>query len=1364
MKKFYLFLAGALMAMPIFAQVEKEDPNFDRVNDPKVIFDQDFESDFDEWANEIIDTINGVWYYNTTSTSSSEVPFDKNWELYGCRTDCVIYLKNGVSISNAIKDNGGVRMQNIGDIPKAFANDRYTIVEDVDDTRKEILKQFGIDAGTHYFQYISDAKLENKSGDNSSPYSNGVVPAYRRCLFVRGLPIEDYSSYRLTLFLKAENFSQDVVTTFSADLMRGYFNSEKPFTTSGSSSATEFTFEKTDFDDENPAWEKITLMSAYFNDSVAERYMHTQYHWTSEQWLWRIPKDDGDTLDLVQIKQPDKFFVRLAFRSDSTKFEVDNISLTKSMIGGVQHYKDKIRVDMGYETNLGDLAAKAYSINKIDAVELPGEYFDVWGYLNDPDPEVAGWYKVVIRTAEYHGDGYLYMWSKPMEDGGDEIPIYFDEYFDTVVVSFTNPVDREDLRLYYTGKKYPMAWDTAWVNKGKLLPGFQHEYSTRNPYAFNKVYSMQDLPPVLQGLPYEENSFGLDPKTTELTLKLSRLIEFDPNATEASSTAFCRVTKPSDPDFKEIWTVKQASETQATFVRPAGGADLAGDYKFEFLCLKGKTTEYGDPITVNYHFGAFDPTFKAYQVKTDWRSEITLGADEAWDRPVPPSIYTWNNNDGFYQGTGKNFSPYKKNGLYKMVDDGVNGDCLFYLSAYKKGAFGKLYTVVTLKAGDYTIKFPAFGWARNSLTTQVFVFPKPAEMTYETLTSISEKTLAGSIKPKDQTSWSGNNTEGTWDGNAKGYAKMYELPFTVDADGEYVIEFSVNHDGSTNYYGVALGNFLIKMPTAGLSDDYVSNINYAFGRADDKITLINNSERNYKGTTFDNYVAYVNSVKASIFSETAPSKYDAATVAVDAATRAMQARMDTVDLYYNSMATADAALAANSAFATVEAYTSLNALVTRYAQYNCSQNSGDAIKQVSETLDKAVANLLDRVDKTGKLQDLLAEVDENLGNDTTVIYPGLVNGMLPEYETLKNLYQTIKSADISAMSDADFLNTYNEMVVTNNAYYYSPDAVAARTRQARELYALAVKMGYDFSGTDIPDQMSGLHIRNAALESVLREAVILQVYKQLATGSVGADTLDLSVLLPNYFFYTEGVANVDMEIRNGVWSVKSITNGNTTAIPDWTISGIGGSSSNWLPTRDMVGKGNGQMDWAANGHAFDGGLRCGPQTSGTITNTNPQELPAGYYWIGIYGYNQTSNVNLKVTSDAGTGYDGKINDLAGGKFNYQEVGKDSMNISGKLAIEFKQTSASGSEFDMRYFIVRLRGLSLTADEYAALIPAQEAKIAELISFADAPVAKTARVQYFNLNGVEVDSPKAGDIVIKRSVENGKAKVEKILVK
>ena len=83
-----------------------------------------------------------------------------------------------------------------------------------------------------------------------------------------------------------------------------------------------------------------------------------------------------------------------------------------------------------------------YAKTGINAIELPGDYFSVYGYYADGDD--SGWWPIEIASAEYHHDGYMYMWSKDIE--GEKNP--FSNY-DSVLVSFTNPV----LEMYVSHKE-----------------------------------------------------------------------------------------------------------------------------------------------------------------------------------------------------------------------------------------------------------------------------------------------------------------------------------------------------------------------------------------------------------------------------------------------------------------------------------------------------------------------------------------------------------------------------------------------------------------------------------------------------------------------------------------------------------------------------------------------------------------------------------------------------------------------------------------------------------------------------------------------------------------------------------------------
>ena len=495
-----------------------------------------------QWQDEERGRITELTYYSLqgTGNQSSKDIYDgsDSWKIAGVRTDSILILKNAVVPTNNATDKAEGR----------FNGDRYGLVADGNSPqRADAFNKYGEDGGEYYFRYTSG------NADGADGYSNGVTERYRRDLFVRGLDIQDNSSYRLTFYIKARQLAQ-TAPTFYADVMRGHYNSEKPFSIDTKNGAGKFEYEKKSF---NGNWEKVTFMTYYLNDSIADGFVYGDgYYWASGQWTWNV---DGKTYNY--IKQPDKFFVRLSFASDSTEFEIDNISLTKSWIGGVEHTDNMIRVDFGYETNLKDLAKAAFAETGIAAVELPGRYFSVYGYYGDED--LAGWYPVDIASAEYHDDGYMYMWSK--------------------------------ICLKYTGKTYPCALDADWVAAGKTVKNFSNEVSKLNPNIMYDKYgklvtSIKDVPPVVQKVPFENGSFGLT-SFDSITVGMSRLIEFD-NIGETSEKAFLRVTRSG---VKEIWTVSSygTNDSTATFVRSAAdkakGA-LNGTYLFEFVNLKGAGT------------------------------------------------------------------------------------------------------------------------------------------------------------------------------------------------------------------------------------------------------------------------------------------------------------------------------------------------------------------------------------------------------------------------------------------------------------------------------------------------------------------------------------------------------------------------------------------------------------------------------------------------------------------------------------------------------------------------------------------------------------------------------------------------------
>ena len=1359
MKKFYLFSLGLLAAAPLFAQEPVPEGPSRTEWDAEEIFFQGFESDWTKFQNDTIDRIDTLFYYKYNGGTGTSIGSDIISKGVIARTDSVIYLKNGVMTTDNQKDvDAG-----------SFSLDEYRTIKDQDNVRNdELMKNFGIAGGDYYFRYHSDHKIQDLEGNNS--YTGGVTANYRRNLFVRGIPVKENSSYRLTLYLKVNQDPEvmSVVPTFYADVMKGYFHSEKPFYTGNSSSNgysttyNSFEYKKTQF---TGGWEKVTFMTYYLNDSVQEIPYNSAYYWAND-WTW-YPKEKIEGIDSMNyIQQPDKFFVRLSFASDSTEFLVDNISLTKSWIGGVEYYNNKIRVDFGYPTNLKDLAFAEKATTNIDAIALPGEYFTVLGYYageKDPDTKEiiddtdASWYEIPINSAEYHGDGYMYMWTKNDEEGD---PITFD-YYDTVLVSFRNPVDDPKLCLVYTDKNvFPKALDKEWVDGGKKVPDFYNEQATLNPFVFDNVYSMMDRPPVLQRPQFENGSFGLDGSIRTLTMKMSRNVIIDPNATEQTEdAAWCRVTGPTG---KEVWPSVSCDENgNLVFQRPADKTQiLKGAYKFEFFYLRDASTNFGDPFTLEYEFGDFDKNPDATPIfATDWRSNT---ANEG----IPMGFSIWNSSDKYKVGDGTKMST--KNRLYYTNPDKSNGlDCGFYLSSRGQKQGGHLYygtqdgNELSFAAGTYTITFEGANWDGYEVPISLYFYPK-SKFALDGTTSLpaiqeSDRTLIAVFTPTIRVS-SGtiqnyNAPYGNWENGSISYA----FDFTIPTAGDYVIEWesAMGESGnSKSYGGMMLSNFSI-IKSLGMSFKSVSALNKALAEAKKTAALANvdvDGKFPYTGASLNEVTRLIRAYDE--WKGNRPSEYDSITTAINTATANLKSRMDTVDVYYTSYNAMLDELDLYTegdlmSFSALEDVAAIRQLAEKYEPFDCSVKAGQEIVDAAKEMDDAVAALEARKALNDKYEEILAAVEKLLNDESA-------DKTSEEYLKLESEYGYFAQLNRLMGSDEAFAETLKALMAAKNEYQYKGDYIEAKTRQNRELVALADSLGYDYFGKadSIRALVAGLQDEDLVLQNVLREAVKLQVYKKFAAGEQLID-LDVSALMPNYFLYNEAEVGRDMENNGGKWRLK--LQENTTAFPNWTVTPK--TKGNWIPTTVKVGEGDGFMDWEQDGHVFAGGLRCTPNTQGSFTTT-VEGLPEAYYWVGFYGQNQTSNVALSIVTDS-TSYNASGSTKTG-KFTYKEFGQDSIKVAGNLTVTINQTSDSGSEADFRYFILKLRG-ALGMD-YAALASAQEEKLENLVTFVDAP-AQIKNVKFFNLNGMEIDAPKAGQIAIRQIIgADGSIATEKVLVK
>ena len=1358
MKKRDLLFAGLLLiGATAFAQPQRTS------QDAKEIFSQDFEADFETWSNLVVDSITELYYYNNTKTGSQanvKIWEDKgswDWNNAILRTDSVLYLKNGVMTTD---DAGEIAGHN-------YDKDKYTILEDESQDRKDAFDMYGeADKGGKYlFQYVADTCHHKDWGGNVQTYS----PEYRRNLFVRGLPIEDTTSYRLTFYVKATKMKDGAKPRLYADLMRGYFHAEKRFTMGLEDDANhykykaEYYYEKRGFgeptdDDPDPftgGWDKITLMSYYTNDSIANSYVFINGYWWNNDWVWSkssktpVPTDNN----LLYTVQPDKFFVRLSFSSDDTKFQVDNISLTKSTIAGVEYSGGKLRVDFGYKTNLGDLAKAAEAINKIDAVEVKNDnnkYFTVWGLMNK-----TTWVQVPIASAEYHGDGYMYMFTAEDNNGN---PLSFNQY-DSVLVTFHNPVDQPDLCLKYTGdgksntSTFPRAWDTAWVKNGKIVPDFYNEVGKKNPFAVQGVYSMKELPPVVQGTEFEDNSFGLPANTSSIYIKFSRKIDFD-NQGENSTKL---IAKLGNEILTPSWETTNENGTGSgvlTLTRTSGAA-LSGDKELKLIQLKGIGTPEANPVTFHYHFGDYtrvDPQSKT----SDWRGEINISAEDGlWRRPIPASLYYYYKAEGFFKGTGDN--QYWTNadneqtrtslGLYKMNDDPNFGDCWFYLSGGAQNTPGNLYTIEHLKAGNYTLSFPAYGWGSTSRpVTTVEVYPKPASIdTYASFDTLAGKTLIGTItKTNYQRAYSGdeaamyesggyNNDNLKWGDNTN----IFEFPFTIAAEGDYVIEWEVTSSSSTSYYGIALGNYTVSERYEGLWFEPTNNLNKSVKSAQAVVAKAVAASALYGGADLTALQGKIREdMIGGTFTSTKPSEWAAEKKALDKMVSDFNGRMAEVD---KLKAALDSATSIKTTWAAKQEagmldYAAAVAGADNYASVDYTALTLDSIKKSTDALNALIKNFND-------FRAKYAEYNAAIAKSAKVIEDNENYASLAEYQAIVDALADYAEFDAISATKDTLDKVVAGFVSVNDKFVGKIAASAIFNLQVNALAELISGLDAD---VEIPEEVE-------ALDVILDDKIgIYMMYAQQALYIAIADnliseddTIDVSdAFLTNGKLYT-------LTTKEQIGSHGQMNDGsnlkNYDFFPGWKVTMTKGN-----PYIGASGYGDSQVLSPDGINPKDAYVNLDWNT-GLIFEQTVEMLPAGNYTLGVgYGISPSANdgkFGVYEIVDTDT-----LIAIADTAFydNTGAGGFPGAAIAANNFIDFEATSGvklwlnpsvgnnGWNSFDN--ITLQFNGPAEGFDYNEAIDAVQEA-IEEKLTVAPVKAGKAAK--YYNLNGVEQTAPKAG---------------------
>lgn len=1413
MKKNLLFAGLLLAAIPIWAADELPDePKWNPATDPYQMFLQDFEFEsagltpeqaFKAWQSTKIDSIEQVQYYvhekeggASDNLGNGKKPWTDrdNWRK-GPWRDTLLILRNDVMVADNATDSNAMRF------------DTWSIIDDFDtpagDARKEAMSKYNLTGGRKYFRYVSTDTAGALSNSSAWGGSNGtnIAARYRRNLFVRGIKIEPYSSYRLTAYVTAhkdgkKDLEDDSITlkykpTMFFDVMRGHFASEKPFTMGIENDATHYKynkkFEKTVvFENANSKratykeddWSKVTFMTYYINDSIANDYVFVDGYWWDAEWKWIDSVKTGGK-EYNYIVQPDKFFVRVGFGSDSTTFGVDEVSLTKSWIGGCEFNSFLIRVDFGYNTNMKDLCNN--TTTGIPAIELPAENFDVFGHYTE---EGEGfWERAEVTTAEYHKDGYMYIF----QDKSVEYP--FGDY-DSIVVSFRNPTDPSMRLCYDMNSVFPNAWDTAWIKSGCPVKDFTNERATANPI-IEGIHSMYDLPPVFRGgYDYEISSFQLPDSTTSLTFNFSKRIAYEKVANIVDNTcAVMNVTKAGVSGI-EYWEVSNiTNDTLVTFTRPTEGRlfgnKLSGDYQFEIVQIFGsdesepsiKLTEPGENVAFTYSFGdASMPAgvtdyvdFSSY----DYEKLFTLGVNV-------PGFTASNCATRIAQFSGAAFS---RGLLWGVWGKATNAQA-------NANDRPKLQYKVSIPAdGVYDIEFGMTmgdGYGQSSL----YVYMMDENGKQDTLDGtgnqcdLNKDGPCFKVRPTSNVDMEADVNDVT---PIEVAINTYKFHTTNIKAGDYTISFEQNtsYDNGNQWWhnimnaGMIL--YSLEVVPSGNSMNYDLGIAYGPMSTFSKATaaLAKTIQKaaadvnKYTGTTYANAVSVKTDYDTfnSTVKVTAPSDWNAASAAVSAADQALIARIALVDAMYaqKKILTDSLTSYSDKGYNEMLAYVSADEHVSNLETLAPKDVTDDSIKSITDLYKNDVDKLIKNASAIDEFLAVKAIAADSIGNANFAT--------LAAYDDLQNAFNVAGPGNFDCYTSSveDIKAQTSALMTAVNAY-----VGAILTDQFNQAYIadLAALPGLDLSTSaqEIADMLAAKQY--GKLEVIYKNSIKARLYSEIV-NETASDSLPLNALIKNNKLYATAIVNSEnSEVKHpqpGVFD-KAADGYNIMAVyhqwnnvpiwimyfdtemtnlfPGWTVKHVNTYSGNRMATVD-----NGYNNFKAGKTFFDGQLTMDWGSKAELS-TVIEDLPVGKFYIGA-DFQNDGNSNLTVMAvdtiaqaiPNGHISDGNTTHL--GNWGFENV---AINDTTKLGIALTLASGNGSSFADNFFFVfreKLAGVS-----YEALRDAAVAAIQSNVTFDDAAEEAEAKYEYYTLDGIKTDAPKG--IVIRVNVANGN--VDKVLVK
>ena len=572
------------------------------------------------------------------------------------------------------------------------------------------------------------------------------------------------------------------------------------------------------------------------------------------------------------------------------------------------------------------------------------------------------------------------------------------------------------------------------------------------------------------------------------------------------------------------------------------------------------------------------------------------------------------------------------------------------------------------------------------------------------------------INPNEETELSAlieNNPDVNGSKNAVSGSTSYTESFFAGMTGNYTLKWSVtNASGDVQtggYVEAILANVLLKYVPNVLGAEEMTTLSEALANA--KSTLEGNSDDRFSGPAFDALKAVIEKTDAEMANYTAPSVYAAATAALNDAAQAMKDHRSLIDAYdpLPQEALDVVNQYAESKFAVTDIYKNLQALVDKYGEKTTQTVTDPETGEEYEQVTLAIKQLKDDAELTAAVAELKEAIALAIGRgDVARSGKGMFTVGEPkmgDWEAtctgIAVLVDRIRHGVIALQSLG--VAADDELLVTANNALTDNDVVvdALKARITTELYG---------------------QLKNADNE----------LFKATEEGGEEvATTYDMTVFVKN----------------------PSIYNLNPTAsyapenVPGWDVTDFRGFSTGWsdlgtanVPVKIMF------SNWSG---------------SFTVSQT-VEDLPAGVYSL-VAGFGERDNEvgldgsYLFAKTTAADTLTAQMT-MVGQAFPVDNVTiEDIVVTDGTLALGVQASQESKAFFN---------GVKLFMTAPAAGFDYGKA-YEEVLAGIDETVAQPAQVraiQLFDLNGRQVLKAQKGITIVRKMMNDGTIRTEKVVVK